>query len=231
VTANRYALRASREPGSRDDLDFFPTPPWATRAFLEKLEREVDASIPNRTAWEPACGQGHMAIPLAERFRTVSASDIMQHVWTPGTQATFKSYGSWPPGPSIDFLDMRMSPAPDWIITNPPFNLAADFAVACRSRASIGFALLVRSVWAESIGRYDAIFREMPPTHIWQFAERVPMAKGRWIPAGSTATAYSWFVWDVRKIGSGTEFGWIPPGQRALYHRESDVDLFNGGDA
>ena len=53
-------------------LDFFPTPPWAARAGADLLAR-LDPEA--RTLWEPACGAGHMAAALAERFG-VFASDV-----------------------------------------------------------------------------------------------------------------------------------------------------------
>ena len=48
-----------------------------------------------------------------------------------------------------------------------------------------------------------------------------PMVRGRYDPDASTATSYSWFVWDSR-AGPGTRFDWIPPSKAKLF-RETDV--------
>lgn len=56
-----------REPAN--SLDYFPTPPWATRALCEFLDLAVPLA-PQR-CWEPACGEGHMVRPLLECFRLV----------------------------------------------------------------------------------------------------------------------------------------------------------------
>jgi hypothetical protein len=64
---------------------------------------------------------------------------------------------------------------PDWIITNPPFNLACEFALRAISIARAGVALLVRSAWSEGGDRYRDLFSKHPPALIAQFAERVPM--------------------------------------------------------
>jgi hypothetical protein len=63
-----------REPP--DALDFFCTPPWATRALFRHVLPAigVEAAV---SVWEPACGEGHMAALIEEFARgPVVASDI-----------------------------------------------------------------------------------------------------------------------------------------------------------
>ena len=55
-----------------DSLDFFPTPPWATRALCEIVLREFRLGA----VWEPACGEGHMSETLREYAVSVFASDV-----------------------------------------------------------------------------------------------------------------------------------------------------------
>src|SRR5271168_4599303 len=100
----------------------------------------------------------------------------------------------------------------DWIITNPPFKDAERFALKALEQARIGVALFVRLQWLESVGRYERLFKNHPPTLIALFAERVPLHMGRWEPKGSTATAYCWLVW-IKGQAPQPPF-WIPPGQR-----------------
>jgi hypothetical protein len=62
----------------KDDLDYSPTPPWATRALIERVfpilgVRDL-ASV-----WEPACGEGHMAEVLREFFAEVTATDVFDY--------------------------------------------------------------------------------------------------------------------------------------------------------
>ena len=198
MTQNRSnAVMASRiEP--HDSLDFFPTPPWATRALCEWLGVEQSSSV-----LEPACGEGHMARPLAEYFATVDSSDLFDYGY----------------GRVEDFLFPTIAGRPDWIITNPPFRLAAQFAKTAIERARHGCALIVRTAFLESGGRYRELFSASPPSDILQFAERVPMHKGRLDRHGTTATAYCWLVW--RHGATGTQFHWIAP-CRKLLERDSD---------
>ena len=57
---------------------------------------------------------------------------------------------------------------PDWIITNPPFRLAERFALKALSLANTGVALLVRTVFIESVGRHDEVDGERLPVDLAQ---------------------------------------------------------------
>lgn len=195
-----------------DSLDFFPTPPWATRALfplLRELDPELDVEA--RSCWEPACGEGHMAAVLEELFPgQVRASDVFP-------------YGF---GESIDFLDApRVEPA-DWIVTNPPFKVGLEFAKTALTRARIGVALLLRTAFLEGGGRWEALFRDRPPSLVAPFVERVPMVKGRWDPKASTATSYAWFLWEAEAVHDASLLRWIAPGRRAELTRPDDARRF-----
>ncbi len=201
VVARRYEPRKS--------LDYFPTPPWATRAFVsEILVRRgwLDASD---TVWEPACGEGHMAAVLQEFIEPiVLATDVFD-------------YGF---GFVTDFLDPSLILRSDWIITNPPFNAAAQFVRLAATRSNLGVAFIVRLSWLESEERF-ALFAELPPALVAVCSERVSMHRGRWEPAGSSATAYAWVVWYKRHNGP-TRLTFVPPGSRDRYTHPDDVRRF-----
>ena len=198
-----YAVMAQKHD-RKDFLEYFPTPPWATRALCEWLTCHSLNKIQDCSVWEPACAEGHMARPLAEYFRTVHASDVMD-------------YGA---GYVVDdFLFTPKDPRADWIITNPPFGLGKQFAQQGIKLATRGVALLVRTAFLESAERYEGLYKETPPSDVLQFVERVPMFKGRLDRAGSTATAYCWLIWI--KDYKDTRFHWIPPCRKRL---ERDID-------
>jgi hypothetical protein len=197
-----------REPP--DALAYFPTPLWSTRALFRHVLPAIDVDTIN-SAWEPACGEGHMAAVITEFARgSVTASDIFAF-----------GYGI----ALHDFVHDAPLTKPDWIITNPPFNLACEFTLRALELASEGVAMLVRTQWIEGIGRYEKLFRDRPPTLYAPFVERVPMVKDRWDPDASTATSYAWFVWLKSAIGSPRIF-WIPPGCRTALTRADDRQRF-----
>lgn len=222
-----------------DSLDDFPSPPWSARAGGELIRRIDPAAT---SCWEPACGRGTMAFGLADYFDDLFATDI-------------HDYGF---GGVLDFLGEEAA-APqysgryDFIVSNPPFRLAEQFVRMGLRRAKRGVAMLCRSVFLEGAGR-NPLFTDpdLGFAIAAQFAERVPMVKGRWDPQASTATAYSWFVWfrpnpDLgltedaifQAQTAGGHLGLIiPPGTRARLSRPADLarfcrgvgdELFGGG--
>ncbi|WP_128515258.1 methyltransferase [Tabrizicola thermarum] len=205
-----------REPAA--SLDDFPTPPWAVRALTEWLQNPCDRLLPGSrrpeapttsvlSCREPAAGRGHMARALAEAFGEVHQIDI-------------HDYGTGNLDTVADYLDEPFWPFVDWTITNPPFRLAERFIRHALSLSEAGVAMLVRTQFLEGVGRHERLFARHPPTAVLQFAERVPMVRGRLDPKASTATSYCWLVWDLCATGP-TQLVWLPPCRRRL-EREED---------
>jgi len=203
MSANRSSAVMQQRRDPPDALDYFPTPPFATRALCEFLEVEL-GSLADLKAWEPAAGEMHMARPLAEFFAEVRASDVFPYL------------------PELELLDFTVTgstePDVDLIATNPPFVLAQEFIETALQKARLGVAMLVRTSFLEGEERLDEIFERNPPTYALQFSERVVMLKGRLVRKGSvdwgaseeakakaeakgkevkasTATSYCWLVW------------------------------------
>lgn len=184
---------------------FFPTPGFATRALCEWLENDLGEPLGVMSCREPACGQGHMARPLAEYFGRVESSDV-------------HNYGF---GAVRDFLFPPLMEPADWSITNPPFRVADQFVATMLMTSRRGAAVLVRTAFLESADRYNFLFKETPPAHILQFVERVPMFKGRVDRKGSTATSYCWLVFEKGRLPGAPRFHWIAPCRKRL-ERDSD---------
>lgn len=202
------AVMASRLP-SADDTDYFPTPPWATRALIEHVLMPR-ALWRFGSAWEPACGEGHMARVLQEYLcERVDASDLVDRGY--GRVADFL----WP-GVNSEF-------PVDWIITNPPFSAAEQFVLKALELAHYGVAMLARTNFLEGVGRFQRLYRPWPMSFYCPFSERVPMVKGRLDRTASTATAYAWFVWLPQDKAAVTETVIIPP-CRAELERPWDYD-------
>jgi len=146
-----------------------------------------------------------MAKVLKEYFRDVQASDAYEYGY----------------GPKRDFLTHPFATnSVDWVITNPPFRLGEEFLLKALGVARLGVAILARTVFLESVGRYERVFLEHPPSKFAQFSERVPMFRGRLDRKGSTATGYAWLVWE--KSGPhAPRLMWVPPCRKDL---ERDAD-------
>lgn len=189
-------------------LDYFPTPPWAARAACAWLTAECGESLWNHTCWEPACGEGHLAVGLRDCFRNVIASDVYDYG---GTML-------------MDFLQRGDLPfeEPEWIFTNPPFRLAAEFVSTALRRSKRGVVMFVRSAFTEGDERLREIFQPFPPSYVVTYSERVVLLRDRLIQANaldpwnlragkpqraSSATSYALIVW--RHGDDDTRHRWI----------------------
>lgn len=202
-----------------DDLDYSPTPPWATRVFLQILLPHLGQSLAGLTVLEPACGEGHISAVLQEAGPLVVwASDIFDYsvdgVSAPGWVGV------------RDYLaDAEPTDGVDWVVMNPPFaDKAEKFFHKAFAEAQVGVAMFVRLGWLASNGRYNRIFSVTPPTLVAVFAEDVPLHMGRWEPEGATLSDYVWLVW-VKDMAPQPTF-WIPPGQRKTLTLADDIERF-----
>jgi hypothetical protein len=222
--AAQIAIMASRRsPASAATLDFFPTPPFATRALIEDVLKRVGVWKRTDRAWDPCCGEGHMSEVLKEYYDDVFASDV--HDYGKGY-----AIGNFPGAPGLLLADRIEHPSePDFIFANPPFNLAEQFLERALQEAKFGCAFLLRTAWLEGQERYRSIFARTPPSIVAQFAERVTMVEGVWDPEISSATAYCWLLWlEGGAKAIDTRFLWIPPGAVSRHTKPDDVRRFAG---
>lgn len=235
MAQNRSSAVMQQRVEPLDSLEDFPTPPWATRALVEHVVWprlpvfDPPRYLARQMVWEPACNRGHMARPLQEYFRRVHASDIddFSAEWDEQDRVVdFLAQGSESQHIKAQGLD--------WVITNAPFKLGLRFIQrAFEIEPREGVAVFTRTGFLESIGRYEALFCDRPPSVVAQFVERPILHKGvlrdpnkpYWDEATqqwrrpSTATAYCWLVWMMGR--HDTEFMWIPPCRKDL-ERDDD---------
>lgn len=200
-----------RVKAAPETLDDFPTPPWATRAFVAHMAGAFDGAL----IVEPAANRGMMAEVLREiPGARVRASDVHDY------GAGYKVGSFVGIGPDVVEMPRRV----DWIITNPPFSLAEAFLARALDVAEIGVAFLLRTSFLEGAGRAAAVFQKTPPSQVVVCTERVPMVRGRWDPVVSTNMAYSWFVW--RRDCGAARIEWLATGARARFGRPDDALRF-----
>lgn len=200
-SGHRASMASRLEAG--DSLDYFPSPPWWGRAIGDVRDR---LSLPGSTCEEPACGEGHLVHGLEDRFERVRGSDV--HDYGRGFAVRDFLRDPDPPGP-----------APDWIITNPPFaEKTTPFIRRAVARARVGAAMLLQLRLMEGVGRHR-LFREcgLYATVVLPRAGS-GLRKGLWEPGLSTATAYAWFVFvrpgvvaDWRGFEGEARQIWIDP--------------------
>lgn len=145
------------------------------------------------SVWDPACGSGN--IPEACKERGILAR---------GTDIADRGYGG-----IADFL-VTEGIGDTNIITNPPFNLAVQFALRALDRTTEKVAILQRTTWLEGERRYQELFLPHPPARIWQFRSRISMPPGNsGAEAKGGSVAFAWYVWS-RDHSGAPSLGWLP---------------------
>lgn len=176
---------------ARRPLDAYFTEPWVTRALIEAVEFGRPGE-PRSAAlvWEPACGDGRMARPLAHAGYTVIATDL----------AADRGYGQG----GVDFLDPgfgHSALAPAAIVTNPPFDLAVPFILRALqfTRAQGGKVAMLQRHEFDAPASHHPLF-------VAPFAAKLILHKRpRWSDEPETASPrfpYAWYLWDWRHQGA-----------------------------
>lgn len=215
ATGNKAAPLAERG----DDLYETPIEAVRTLIALEDLPRVI---------YEPACGRGAIAAPLATAGHDVRCTDLVVRDYA--VQAPF----------SADFLlspafDAGMLDGPEiGIVTNPPFKDAARFVRRALETGAPYVAMLMRvGFLAGGCGRSEAskarayVLDRVPPRRVYVFMRRLPMMhRDGWTgPRASSAMDFAWFIWDRRdtarrRIGGAmhvrrVDWGDYPPAEGA----------------
>lgn len=169
-----------KNKNKRRENDFYSTPDFATEALLE---REIFYG----DVWEPCCGSGSISKILQKHNFQVYSSDLVE-----------RGFGDI----NIDFLIAEKRSAN--IITNPPYSLAEEFLFKAKEASEHKIALLLRTAFVESAGRYDLFQdKKFPLKKILQFSKRI-----NFLEKGSPNFCSAWFIWDKEYIGNPT-IEWI----------------------
>lgn len=89
---------------------------------------------------------------------------------------------------------------------NPPYSCIEGFMIRALEIAPI-VIMLGRTQTLEGKDRYENVFKENPPSIIYQYVDRINCWKNGEKPKQSSAQAYTWFIWDKEK--TGTTLFWL----------------------
>lgn len=174
--------------------EFYPTPPEAVRALLSV--EEFDGSI-----WEPACGEGAIALELMAAGYAVVSTDRY-------------AYGFGDSG--IDFLTEKASRARH-IVTNPPYGrgLADAFVLKALklTRQTGGEVALLLNLTSLCHPCRMALWQKFPPARIYAVDGVVcwPEHRNGPAPEAFTRHRYCWVVWTPQHQGA-PRFWWLSAG-------------------
>lgn len=237
-TTGSYSQMVKRTDTKGEEKDYYPTPPWITRAAIEFLHQR---GIGLGQVWEPACGQGDMVKVLQEYGYTVLQSDLFAQDYGLGPEYV------------IDFAHPVQRPAEDsvdTVFTNPPFGYQTydvpgakegktkkkryyrpdQFMLNGLHAARAVVAILVRTNMVGGVDRVRDIYGPYPPTFFVQFPQRLNFHKGSMQKKKSGMVDFAWMIWvnrdmyptaDIPALGR-TELAHFPTDGMEKYERDGD---------
>ena len=192
----------SKNHKERQAEDYYATPTIEVENILNILNYDFS----NKSILEPCVGGGHMMegiLHYAEDMNNVEyfASDFKNRGYN-HENINFKY--------NIDFLDDNYPfNKVDIIIMNPPYSTLEPFLIRALEIAQEKLIVLCRMQVIEGTGRYKNIFKDNPPSYIYQYIERIQCWKNGTPPIGSSSQGYCWLVWDKTEWPHEPILRWI----------------------
>lgn len=169
------AIVGAQKTHKRKAADHYPTPIDATEALMQFLQLPRDTLV-----WEPAVAEGMMARIIERHCPNVQGTDLRDD------GAIYGRGG-------VNFLDAEVAQddGPDWIITNPPFNLSEAFI---RKALSItpNAAMLLKSQYWHAARRFK-LFEECRPAYVLPLTWRPAFLEAE--RGSSPLMDVIWVVW------------------------------------
>jgi hypothetical protein len=171
------------DDGARNANDYYPTPAWMTLSLL--AHHRIDGTV-----LEPCAGDGAVARVL-EQSRHVTR--VLTNDVDSRHQATFHHDAA---GLGLELWLEPDVMYVDWVVTNPPFNIA--FQIIERAvllpRASV--AMLLRKTFLEPTQERGAWLAAHPPTRI------IGLPRHSFRGKGNDSVSADWFIWEkYRSVG------------------------------
>lgn len=171
----------------RETDEHYVEPKWCSRRLFQ--EEDFEGGV-----YDPCCGFGHIVISALEHGLKGYGSDLVDRGW----DSTRTPH---------DFLTGH-DEQHDNIVCNPPFNIAADFALHALKLARRKVAMIFPTA------RLNAAhwLRETPLARVWLMTPRPSMPPGHTITAGEKPGGgkmdFCWLVWTKAHAGPA-ELRWL----------------------
>lgn len=187
----------------REANEHYVEPEWCSLRLFEN--EDFDRS---KQVWDPCCGFGRIPESAkAAGMRYVYASDLIDRGYTGLCETS-------------DFLKCSDGQASPYIVCNPPFNIAAEFA-----QRALGLAATEKVAMIFPTARLNAAhwLHATPLQRIWFMTPRPSMPPGHTIASGQKPGGgkmdYCWLVWD-KQHSWPPEACWL---RRDSNHRVSET--------
>jgi len=191
------ATKRNKKSSPRDPFDYYPTPEWCVKRFLEAAEIPYSST----PVWmEPSAGDGAI-IRAVGNFHTIKkngVTSVLQYKpdWIaieiqPRLQASLEKEIDKNHVLITDFLALDIEAlgiSPQVVITNPPYSVALSFIKKAIDLKSEYVCMLLRLNFLASKERSEFMRTHTPDVFV--LPNRPAFTKD-----GTDNTEYAWFVW------------------------------------
>lgn len=167
------------DTGERSAFDFYPTPAWATRSLLA---HERDIWVPGTVVLECCSGRDDITTVLRRYGCLVVTNDL-----DPAQPAQWHRDAA---EPSYWRSDASGESGVDWVVTNPPFNVAFPILIQAYDAARRGVAFLLRKTFLEPTDERGMWLSKHPPSRMIGLPRHNFRGDG-----GSDSVSCDWYVW------------------------------------
>lgn len=180
MTTDLFGKRRLVDTGERSAYDWYPTPSWATRSLVYYVP-EIAQSL----VLECASGDGAIADVLHREFGCGLLTNDIDH----------RHSATWNYDATSDLFwgtieDSQFHDKIDWIITNPPFNVAFEMLKPAIDHAVVGVAFLLRKTFLEPTEERGEWLSKHPPSRI------IGLPRHSFRGDGNDSVACDWMVWE-----------------------------------
>lgn len=188
----------------REALDYYATPPAEVYNILNTLNYDFSG----KSILEPCCGGGHM-IEGIQTYLNKKSQTPSELKGSDFQDRDFRS-SNWDLTYGLDFLaDDYPTDKADVVIMNPPYTTLEPFLIRALEIAQDKLIVLARTQAVEGAGRWENVYKNNPPTAIYQYVDRIQCWKAGIKPTGTGSQAYAWLIWDKADTSGITKFNWI----------------------
>lgn len=172
----------------RRQNDFYPTPQWATSELASRVS--IRGNV-----FECCVGDGAIANALRGDRAFLYTGDIDPY-WSPMVCGDALDKQFWDDAEERVRSDYDFDVDIDWVVTNPPFNAAAQIVPIAFNRAAKGIAMLLRLSYLVPTEDRGAWLNSHPPTDL------IVLPRISFTGDGKTdSVTCAWMVWDKRASG------------------------------
>lgn len=193
--------QAKKEPRRKND--FYPTPDGVPLACLRVAVPDLFKGY--CSVMDVGAGLGIWGQAISYNAPAVTLTGVEVNPEFPATTC----YDTWHVGNYLHLDYELITERYDYVVGNPPFNIAEDCIrnglKSLRKGGKLTF--LLRLAYLESLGRGNGLFKEFPPLTVHVSSRRIPFES--YDGTSASKVPFAMFTWEQGRTQGDTVIKWF----------------------